>query len=366
MKIVSIIFTMLLLTGMYRVYPCTTWIIAPDGGQYGSAILHKNRDWGNGKEQPVTLEIIRPKKGYKYLQISPYMLFNEAGLALSNNAVAATKDPVYPERMNNRQVLEELAKTCATTQETTEKIKEIAAGGFSQAVIIAACDPDGGAFYELSSEHLAYQETASSSFDLRANDWTLPEMKQISGLKESAKKSSARRANVTRQALSQAVSSPFRLSVADCLRIARLQQPSHPDQCPFRNSTVSCATFLPDQEFPGELSVAFVCFGPPRMTAALPVPISLEKVPERAANGELGRLAYRIKKQFGMDNPRQQELIELENRWHDEYFTVRGEARLLLRKGRRKEAIEKLNQLFLKQEQELFSKLSDIVDSKTS
>ena len=214
MKIVSIIFTMLLLTGMYRVYPCTTWIIAPDGGQYGSAILHKNRDWGNGKEQPVTLEIIRPKKGYKYLQISPYMLLNEAGLALSNNAVAATKDPVYPERMNNRQVLEELAKTCATTQETTEKIKEIAAGGFSQAVIIAACDPDGGAFYELSSEHLAYQETASSSFDLRANDWTLPEMKQISGLKESAKKSSARRANVTRQALSQAVSSPFRLSVA--------------------------------------------------------------------------------------------------------------------------------------------------------
>ena len=56
---------------------CTAWVTAPDVSANGKLFIHKTRDWGAGKEIPVTLRHeTAPDGKYKALAFSPYMLFN--------------------------------------------------------------------------------------------------------------------------------------------------------------------------------------------------------------------------------------------------------------------------------------------------
>ena len=72
---------------------CTVWVLAPDSNETGTFLLHKTRDWGDGKEISVNLFFSKcPESKYRVLAFSPYMLFNEKGLGMVDTAAPLTTD----------------------------------------------------------------------------------------------------------------------------------------------------------------------------------------------------------------------------------------------------------------------------------
>ncbi len=113
--------------------------------------------------------------------------------------------------------------------------------------------------------------------------------------------------------------------------------------------TIASTLLVPDRGYPDILSTAFIAIGPPRNTVFLPVPMGVTEFPEELANGDMGLLAFSIREKYGLDHNRLPQYSTLEKELADEFFSVRDQARILLRQDRPREAQKLLTQLFRKQ-----------------
>ncbi|MCQ2386170.1 MAG: hypothetical protein MJ078_05810, partial [Clostridia bacterium] len=108
-------------------------------------------------------------------------------------------------------------------------------------------------------------------------------------------------------------------------------------------STNSAATFVIDREYPDVLSTGYFLIGPPRHTLYLPFPITAEKYTEKRTSLAWSKAAWERfdEKKFDAEVPAQWSAFEAASL--KSYGEAQQKARLFLRDGKKKEAVEILN-----------------------
>ena len=135
----------------------------------------------------------------------------------------------------------------------------------------------------------------------------------------------------------------------------------YPQMCPFRNSSVCSADYIPDSEYPGLLGTIRICPGPPRYTVAIPVPLGIPKIPEVLEKGDFGRLSYEIKRNLPDDENALAKFQEMEQRFWKEYLENTAKARELLKQNDQEAFQNQIQTLFDKQVEEAFALLKSLL-----
>ena len=206
------------------------------------------------------------------------------------------------------------------------------------------------------------------SFEVRANNYLLPGMRNIIKQKRDAFLNGANRRYAASEFLRNVIAEKGKVAPLDLMRLARFREPEIEEKLKFRsvcvNASLSSIMFVPDRQFPDYLSVTFVALGPQRHTVFLPIPMGLTAIPESLANGDWGMRALDLKTKLPLDHDHIPEFEKVETRFIDEYFAVREQARKLILNGKRQEAAALLDNVFRKQYKEA-QKFMDMISQKS-
>ena len=346
------------------VYACTSWVIAPDSSETGTFIVHKNRDWGGGKEIDVRLYISEIEGGkYKVLAFSPYMLFNEKGLGIIDTDVPNTVDGPSNPTLNIGAVFNLVAHNCASVQEALETLEKLVKDGMKpKRDHYTICDGKETAVVELTSGHIAWRKIANG-FSVHTNHYIFPEVAYL--VKSTAldgRIKSGTRLLITQDFLARTRNEKGRLGLRDTLTLARFQDnEKYPDTCPFRNSTVCAADYIAPPENAGLLGTLLICPGPTRFAPAIPVPLAVTTIPAVLENGEFGKLAYRLKRERPDDDAIIPKFNELEQRFWEDYSANLKEAKSLLDSGDQQGFRQKLQSLLDRQVAQAFALMNELL-----
>ena len=343
---------------------CTAWVTAPDVSANGKLFIHKTRDWGAGKEIPVTLRHeTAPDGKYKVLAFSPYMLFNEKGLGMIDLALPKTTD--YPEDESTVQniytTMRKVIFSCATVQEALEEMTKMTQDGSNpKAETYILCDTEEAIIIEISPKHISNQ-IISRGVAVHTNHSIFPEMAYLSkGTVDGAIKS-ATRLHVTTGLFIDKIKEHDKISIADSVDVSRFHDEKYPDMCPFRNSTVCASDYMPDAEYPDVLGTVNIIPGPTCYAVAIPIPMGIKKIPEVLENGDFGKLAYKLKQSKIDEMSLKEKFLPMEESFRKEYEAIWETARKLLKDNKRQDALELLQKLTDKQVTEAYSLMQDIL-----
>ena len=347
---------------------CTAWILAPNANETGAYVLHKTRDWGKGDGGvPVTLEALRPNDSkYRLLAFSPYMLFNEKGLGMVDTSAPSTTDNTPDlDMFNIGTTMARVAFNCATVQEALAMLEEfIKEAPYPKNDNYLLCDTKEAVIIELAPKHIAYRKV-TDGFAVHTNHFIYPEILFISKGKLESNIKSATRLLITQGKLAAHLQEQGVINLADSLALSRFQdKENYPDVCPFRNTSVCAADYIPDREFPGILGTIRVCPGPPRYAPAIPVSLGTAKVPETLRNGEFGKLAFRLKFAFLDREDHLPQLEQLEQRFWKEYLAAHAKAKELLKANEPDASSALLQNLLDSQVQEAFALIQSLLQAE--
>ena len=343
---------------------CTVWVLAPDSNETGKYVLHKTRDWGDGKEISVNLFFSRyPESKYKVLAFSPYMLFNEKGLGMVDTSAPLTTDETPDLKcINIGTTMNRVAHNCANVQEALAMLEGFTKDGTNpKHDNYMLCDPNEAVIVELSPTHLAYRRIRTG-FAVHTNHHIFQEMFPFSTGKLEGVIKSGTRLQITQDFLAKSYQEKGRIPLEDTMRLARYSDnEKYPGMCPFRNASVCSADYIPDSEYPGLLGTVRICPGPPRYTVAIPVPLGIPKIPEVLEKGDFGRLSYEIKRSLPDDENALAKFQEMEQRFWNEYLENCAIARAFLKQNDQEAFQNQVQTLFDKQVQEAFDLLKSLL-----
>ena len=343
---------------------CTVWVLAPDSNETGKYVLHKTRDWGDGKEVAVTLKSVTSPDGkYKVLAFSPYMLFNEKGLGMVDTSAPITMDDEIPglQSINIGTTMNRVAFNCATVQEALAMLEGFTQDGTNpKHDNYMLCDPNEAVIIEMAPKHMAYRKV-SKGFAAHTNHYIYPEILFLSKGKLESKIKSATRLLVTQEYLAKHLQEQGVIKLENTLALSRLQDNENfPNMCPFRNSTVCAADYIPDAEYPGILGTIRICPGPPKFTVAIPVPLGLSNVPECLENGDFGKLAYNLKRSVSEPDTILPQFQEMEQRFWKDYLENLAKAKNLLLQNDQEASIALLQSILDKQVAEAYKLMQSL------
>ncbi|MBR6373437.1 MAG: hypothetical protein IKS20_09675 [Victivallales bacterium] len=343
---------------------CTSWVIAPDTSETGTFIVHKTRDWGQGKEVEVKLYFSQVEGGkYKVLAFSPYMLFNEKGLGMIDTDVPNSIDGPNNPQYNIGALFNLVAHNCATVQEALDTLEKLVKDGMKpKRDHFTLCDGKEVAVVELTSGHISYRKI-SNGFSVHTNHYIFPEIAYlVKGAMTEGRIKSATRLLVAQDYLVRTRNEKGKIAIKDTLALSRLRNnEKYPDMCPFRNSTVCASDYIASPENPGLLGTLLICPGPTRYTPAIPVPLAIPRIPEVLENGEYGKLAYQLKRAFPDNDGIIARFNELEQRHWDEYWTNYREAKSFLDKGDRQKFLDMLQAVLDRQVEQAYELMKSIL-----
>ena len=328
-----------LLSAIMAVNACTVWIIAPDSSTTGQFIIHKTRDRVNWRKMQTKLRWYPDKTEGKYrlLEFGDWMYMNEKGLFIFNTNIPKAKDAV--EKMESISVtMRNVASQCADIDSAIALLKSYVNGERkTRHTFYIVSDHTGAVMVEISATRIACRKI-ENGFAVHSNHFFFPEMAYLNNAPVEKTLPSATRLEVSRDAIGSRLAEKGRLSEMDSLEISRLSLEKYHNMCPFRDSTVCCADYLPDSEYPGVLGTLLITPGPSRYAPAMSVPISIGAIPEVLENGELGRLSYEVKEKLPKDEASLEKFRALETQLRREYLECQETARKLLREGKNDEA----------------------------
>ena len=337
-------------------HECTSWLIRPDLTGNGTLMLHKNRD--SKSRYLIGMRRSVPGKnswiGYgDYGNIGTNAGINSRALAVVMNSGDKTME-------NNRNTLNTVFLARILLEECDDAIsavkllkKIISADGYThgdRGSIWFITDPKRSFVVEHNAKHFHFEEVYRG-LAIRANAWQFPEMIAYSLQEPKSIVGNVRREYAVRKALiHDIVQKGKTITPADVAHAARINKIPEAEKCyPLCGKrTVASSTFVIDQEFPEDLSYASFAFGPPRHTFFIPVPVTIDELPETLLNGAVSNEIF---KRFEAGEwKKESELQAVEAEINASFAEAVKEARILLQKTNgkaRKEASAILKKAFI-------------------
>jgi hypothetical protein len=342
----------------YRKPGCTTWMVMPDVSAYGSAMLHKNRDYTG--QFHLTVRLCRTAPG-RYRTFSAGDLWNtgsgcainEKGLMIAQNDGENTLDQSsVPVTVGSAMLTRFVAEQCATVDEAVAMLRKFYTQGIMRDNdIYSIADRNGGAIVEATPRRLA-EARLTSGFEVRANNFLLPGMRSSGGRTRSALLNGDNRRYEACEGLFTALGVNGKITARDMWAIAR-QRNTEDEQKGLRQvcgpTTLYGMTLLADCDYPEVLSVVFVALGPPRHTVFLPIPMAANTLPEKLISGSWGARSFALRERLAQEHEQLLDIERLEQRLLDDFLTARESARRLLHAGYRADAVALLNTVFREQ-----------------
>ena len=173
----------------------------------------------------------------------------------------------------------------------------------------------------------------NSGFIARANAFHYPEMQIYSLRSNKSLIAHSRREFTVRDYL---VNNIWRsngiITALDNAAASRIDKVDGDSKCypPCGKSTISATTFVIDKEYPEYLSTAYMVFASPASSCYLPVPMTLQNIPEEILDGSLSTRSFELMDKKLPLLPADK-LAALENRLYNRHAVALEKVRNLLR-----------------------------------
>ena len=336
---------------------CTSWLLHRQNTSSGRMILQKCRDSFPGR---LDADIRVAPNGWRWMRIGsnqhyPNFGMNEKGVAITMNDGDQT-EVKHPGKgraaMSAAITIRMVVTNCETAEQAVEMIKNVGRNGLklgSNASYLIA-DPKHAYLIDLAHGYAEVKQISGGSIVI-SNTWHLPGGEEISIKSLSFGRGDRAREANTRMALQKSqqngkytVRGSFDVSRMPCGKLNR-------ERFPYRvgkggGNSLGCSCFELDEEFPGFLSYAYIALGPQQHTVFLPVPMSLEQLPEKLRDGSWAMLAYDLRAKVGTNPKYLAEISALEDNFLAEVEANRVKAKTLLKEGKNSEAAKLLNDAF--------------------
>lgn len=321
-------------------HECTSWIAMDNltGGK--SIIMHKNRD---SRKRLLTIQrrAVPGKHAWIgsgfYSSFYPAQGINDRGLVVMMNS----GDPLV--NAENSQyglgttiICRILLEECGTAEDAVAMLKKILNdNSYSH-------NESGSIWFIGDSEHVyivensarkCVEKSVESGFIARGNSFHYPEMqiyslnscKTLIGL--SRREFAVRDYVINKQWRQNGIVTPQ--DIAASSRITKIEDDP---KCypPSGVATISSTTFVIDKEYPEFLSSVYLTLSSPNSSCYLPVPVTLQKIPEEILNGSYSKISFDL---FAKKQPLLPEkvLASLEKRLYTRHAAAVEKARTLLR-----------------------------------
>ena len=339
---------------------CTSWIIAPDASSTGTYIVQKNRDYMG--QNNLTFRLFKSAPGRFKIAVVGDLWSSGAGAAMNEKGLMIVQNDgtsrwKHPDKVNigSTFILRYIAEHCANIQEASAVLKKFHTAGFVRsASLYLLADLNSGMILEGTASHHAAADV-NFAFEVRANNYLLPGMRLVSTRNRKSFISGSHRRYTASDFLNRTLTEKGEISPADLTKLSRLRIPEAEKE-KFRQIcckyTLASTMFIPDRMFPAYLSATFVALGPTRHTVFLPIPMGISAVPESLSNGLWGKKALALAGKLPLDHNRLPEFEKIENKFMEEFISVREKARLLLLERKNSEAVKLLDELFRRQYKE--------------
>ena len=336
---------------------CTSWAIHRSCTKSGRMIIQKCRD---SFPAPLDADIRVTPQGWRWMRIGsnkhyPNFGMNEKGVAITMNDGDQT-DLKHPGKgragMSAAITIRMVVTNCETAKQAVEMIKFTGRNGLkigSNASYLVA-DPKHAYLVDLAYGYAEVKEL-TEGFIVISNTWHLPGGEEISTKSLNFGRGDRAREANTRKALQQSRQGG-KYNVRGCFDVSRMACGKLlKEKFPYRvgkggGNSLGCSCFELDEEFPAYLSYAYIAMGPQQHTIYLPVPMSLDQLPDKIRDGSWAMLAYDLRAKVGMNPKYLAEFSALEDKFIAEVEENRVKARELLKAGRNAEAAKLLNDAF--------------------
>ena len=346
------------------VHACTVWVLAPDITTSGKFIIHKTRDRGIWRKLETKLRWYPGETAGKLrlLEFGDWMYMNEKGMFIFNTNIPKCKDAVK-DMEGIATTMRYVASQCPDIESALKMLKDLVESkehNIKHTFYIIS-DHTGAYMVEISTTKISYRKV-ENGFAVHTNHFFFYDMAHLF-IPEDGGIKSAIRLQITNSNLAKKLAKQGKLSEMDSLETSRFVMPDkqYPEMSPFRTSTVCCADYLPDTEYPGILGTLFLTPGPSRYTAAMSVPISIGKIPAPLEDGTLGKLSYQVKDKLPMNEATLDKFRALETRLRQEYVACQENARKLLKENKTDEAKKMLDENVAKQSDALMQLFKEIL-----
>lgn len=319
-------------------HECTSWAVLPDLAAENQLLLHKNRDTSIRKSVIVHRT---SSDRYGYIGLCDVGWFditmgmNSVGLAVTMNS-GDKSDGVSRCGMDTTLLGRIILENCKTADEAVKMLEDMLKNkaymhGKSGSIWLLA-DKDCVYVVENDAERFQSQKY-ESGLVVRANSWSFPDMLPFSQKAAKYVMDSRRREFAVSNALFDLGTAYKRPVTAELMaKAARVKEiPDHPKAngtCADR--TVSAATFSIDREFPADLSTMYAAAGNPDYTFFIPIPLTINKLPDTLLNQKFSAQVYKnlnAKKKPMSDEKR----AEIENILNKNHRIARTKAAKILR-----------------------------------
>ncbi len=319
-------------------HECTSWAVLPDLAAENQLLLHKNRDTSIKK----SVIVHRPaSERYGYIGLHDIgwaditMGMNTVGLAVVMNSGDKSDGESFC-GMDTTLLGRILLEKCKTADEAVAMLKDMVENkaykhGVSGSIWMIA---DKDCVYVVENDALRFStQKYKSGFVVRANSWSLPDMLPFSQKSAAYVMDSRRREFAVSRAVFDSGTQYSRPVTAEIMaKAARVptipELPKNDGPCASR--TVSGATFSIDREFPADLSTVYAAAGNPDYTFFIPVPVTVNKLPDVLLNQKFSAEVYK-NLAAGRKIVSDEKRAEIEKRINQIHRNAREKARKILR-----------------------------------
>ena len=343
---------------------CTVWILAPDSTSTGGFIIHKTRDRSIWRQLKTIMRWLPREEGkYRLLEFADYMFMNEKGLFIFNTNIKNSKDTMKGmERITTTMM--KVASSCANLAEAEAFLRALPNSETKPAhTFYIVSDPTGAFMVEISPTSIGIRHI-EKGFAVHSNHFYFTEMSHLNNGTIEKYLPSATRLEVSREAIFRRLEEKGALSELDSLEISRYHNDKYPNMCPFRDSTICGADYIPDKEFPSMLGTLLVTPGPPLYAPAMSVPIGIEAIPSGLEKGDLGKLAYEVKDRFPKNEDNLNKFRALETGLRREFLECQEKARGLMRENKADEARKLLEENVARQADSIEALFKQVLEQK--
>ena len=334
-------------------HECTSWAVTPELTADGNMLLHKSRD--TGVKYLNAIQIKRPDR-YSWIGIGnlcsmePVMGMNSCGLAVAMNA-GNRSDNFTVAGLGTTVIARILLENCASAADAVKLLEKIVSSGCyhhgKTGSIWFIADAADAFVIEHDAKYMEARKLLPRSMAVRANTWRFSGMLPHSKLSVQHMIDNHFREYAVRDSLLK--SGTDKVTVSDSIAASRKRETSSPTKVypPCGPATNCAASFVIDREYPAFLSCAYIAFGPPRHTVFIPVPVTVESLPDALFNGQFSNTAIARRQASGLDAPvKRYEKLEAE--MFKNHSEAVKSARMMLKKGDKDGAKAAINAAFRK------------------
>lgn len=332
-------------------HECTSWMVFDDLTGNNTHILHKNRD---AEERNIDVALSSAGSPRKWIALgtdhTTNMGINDSGLAGAMNSGEVYLDPTTDDtKKTTPAMLQVILESCDTAAQAVTKLQELLdAKDYwhgNRGSIFFFLDRDGGYVCEITA-HVCNVLPCRNGYVVRANIWQNPGMQIHSRGNAKDHLHSSARAYIACSGLNQLLDRDGKITLPGIWELSR--HCCMPEDTSEKNSvcnlkTNSTATLEIDRQYPGILSTGYFTIGAPRHTVYIPVPVCTESVLPEMGGSRWSEAAVRRYDELGLDAPVPGEWLAFEAETLAVYSKAKEDARQLLDKGRKEEAVALLN-----------------------